>query len=396
MTPRERILAIGVGAVVALAVGNYFWTSIRKGISVKQDRIERLESDISKRETLITDGLMDRNKLTAVTPTSLPLNSEQAVAQYHEWLIGLIEEAELTSPQQNIVGGETTEKGVFKRFKFQISGRGTIENLTKLLYAFYETNYLHRIIQLKILPVQREAYQLEISLVTEVLALNIASETQPAPTGKSPRIKKSLAEYSNEIVGRNLFSPANHPPRWSETASTEAVRGSPFSYDPGAKDVDAGQSVHYEIVGEAPEGFRIGKDGAEIDWMPQKIGTYVVTLAATDNGLPRQTSEQTLTIKVVDPPPVVEVKPEPKFDIASQAEVTGFVAGRDGAEVWVGSRLEGKTLHLKVGDKLTLGSVEGTVIAIGANYMELETEGKKWSVGLDESLADAYRRLKVD
>jgi hypothetical protein len=34
--------------------------------------------------------------------------------------------------------------------------------------------------------------------------------------------------------------------------------------------------------------------------------------------------------------------------------------------------------------------------AVGANYMELETEGKRWTVGLDENLADAYRRMNVD
>ena len=84
------------------------------------------------------------------------------------------------------------------------------------------------------------------------------------------------------------------------------------------------------------------------------------------------------------------------MDVASQAEVSALVAGRDGPEAWVRSKLEGKTIYLKKGDKLTLGSVVGTVIAVGANYMELETDGQKWTVGLDESLADAFRRLKAD
>lgn len=394
MTPRERILSMSVGAAIAVASVSYAWSSIRKGLSDKQSRVNQLLSEIKKREDIISDGMDNRNKLTALTPTSLPTNSERAVGNYHEWLIHLVENSKLSSPKQNF-RGETSEKGVLRRYKFEISGRGTIEDLTRLLYSYYEKNYLHRIAQLKITLVPREPYQMDIVLLSEVLALDVASATQPEPTSISHRVKKTLAEYSDEIVGRNLFSPANHAPSWSETASTEAVRGSPFTYDPGAKDVDNGQRIEYEIIGEAPKSFRIGK-GAEINWMPEKTGSYVVTLKATDNGLPRQSSQQTLTINVVDPPPVVVTKEEPKMDVASQAEVSALVAGRDGPEAWVRSKLEGKTIYLKKGDKLTLGSVVGTVIAVGANYMELETDGQKWTVGLDESLADAFRRLKAD
>jgi hypothetical protein len=393
MTPREKILSAGVAAAIAVTVASYGLSSIRKGFQVKEDRIQQLQSSIQDRETEIDMGLMDRNKLAAITPLSLPSNSEHAVADYHEWLIDLIEKARLTSPKQSFVG-ETPEKGVYRKFKFQISGRGTLENLTHLLYMYYEKNYLHRIANLKIALVPREAYQLDITLITEVLALDVASDTQPSPPGTSHRIKLSLADYQDAIVGRNLFSPANHPPQWSETASTEAVRGSPFNFNPGAKEIDAGQQVTYEIIGEAPEGLQIGRGGSELNWLPQQTGTYVVSIKATDNGLPRQSSEQKLTINVVDPPPVVEVKTEPKMDVASQAEISFLGAGRNGPEAWVRSKLEGKTIFLKEGDKLTLGSVDGTVVAIGANYMELETNGKKWTVGLDENLADAFRRMQ--
>ncbi len=337
---------------------------------------------------------MDRNKLTAVVPMSLPANSEQARANYHEWLIGLLEHAGLTAPKQSFVG-VAPELGVGQRLKFQISGRGTIENLTSLLYTFYEKNYLHRISMLKVTMVPREPNQLDIVMVTEVQALDLASATQADPTGISHRVKKTLAEYSAEIAGRNLFSPENHPPSFPATATKEAILGAAFTYDPGATDVDKGQYWQYEIIGDAPEGFRFG-EGTEASWTPKKTGSYVVHFRVTDTGIPSRSAEQELTISVVDPPPMVEPKKEVKMDVASQAEVSALVAGRDGPEAWVRSKLEGKTLNLKVGDKLTLGSVEGTVVAIGANYMELETSGQKWTVGLDESLADAFRRMKVD
>ncbi len=394
MTPREKILAVGVGLAITFVGGNYAWSSIRKGLRVKQDRVEKLEKDIADRTTMITNGLLDRNKLQAVTPTSLPSDVEQARAAYHEWLIGLLDNAELASPVQNF-NGVAVEKDVGKRLKFQINGRGTIENLTKLLYEYYEKNYLHRVTLMKIDPVLREPNQLDITLVSEVLALENASPTQPEPEGISYRVKKTLAEYSNEIAGRNLFSPTNHPPSFPATTTKEAILGSPFTYDPSATDPDAGQYWQYEIIGDAPEGFKFGT-GTEAYWTPKTTGSYVVNFRVTDTGIPSKSAEQKLTINVVDPPPIVEPKKEVKMDIALQAEVSGLVAGRDGPEAWVRSKLEGKTLILKVGDKLTLGSVEGIVLAIGANYMELETEGKKWTVGQDESLADAYQRMKAN
>jgi hypothetical protein len=40
--------------------------------------------------------------------------------------------------------------------------------------------------------------------------------------------------------------------------------------------------------------------------------------------------------------------------------------------------------------------VIGKVVAVGANYAEFESDGRRWTVGLDESLADAYRRSQID
>ena len=51
-----------------------------------------------------------------------------------------------------------------------------------------------------------------------------------------------------------------------------------------------------------------------------------------------------------------------------------------------------KTLFLREGETLKLGDVQGKVISIGSNFIELETEGKRWTVGMDEPLADAYKR----
>jgi hypothetical protein len=101
-----------------------------------------------------------------------------------------------------------------------------------------------------------------------------------------------------------------------------------------------------------------------------------------------------VTVKVKEPPP--PEKPIPKFDIASQAKLTGLVSGREGPEGWVISKTEGKTLRLREGDELKLGDVVGKIVNIGATYMEVETDGKRWTIGTEESIADAFKRGQID
>jgi preprotein translocase subunit YajC len=51
---------------------------------------------------------------------------------------------------------------------------------------------------------------------------------------------------------------------------------------------------------------------------------------------------------------------------------------------------------LQKGDTLKLGGIEGLVTDLGTNYIEFETEGRRWLVGTDESIADAFKRGQVD
>ena len=60
------------------------------------------------------------------------------------------------------------------------------------------------------------------------------------------------------------------------------------------------------------------------------------------------------------------------------------------------SKTEGKTLRLREGDELKLGDVVGKIVKIGATYMEVETDGKRWTIGTEESIADAFKRGQID
>jgi len=339
----------------------------------------------------ITAGSIAKSKLNRLVSQSLPSNEEKARAQYLEWLIDLAEECELIDPLPK-TEGDSVEKDLYQSFKFQLSGTGTIENATKLLYAFHAKDYLHRILRFDMqpLPNSKIPNQLKITLQSEVLALKNAKPDQPPPGNNAPRLEKSYEEYYNSIVGRNIFAPTNTPPAFEKSKLVSATLGIKMDVGLGAKDADPGQVIKYEFEGEPIKGMQLDPETGNLSWTAMELGDYKVAVRATDSGIPAKSSVQWISIKVQEPPPAVK-KPK-DFDVASQAFVSALIADGKGPQAWIRSKTENKTLYLRQGEQLKLGDIEGKVISIGTNFIEFETEGKRWTVGQDESLSDAYKR----
>ena len=391
LSQREKILAAGVGLILLLFIGNYIWGTISKGFSDKADEITRLTQQRDDQKLQITAGSIAKSKLNRLVSQSLPSNEEKARAQYLEWLINLADECELIDPLPK-TEGDSVEKDLYQSFKFQLSGTGTIENATKLLHAFHAKDYLHRILRFDMqpLPNSKIPNQLKITLQSEVLALKNAKPDQPPPGNNAPRLEKSYEEYYNSIVGRNIFAPTNTPPAFEKSKLVSATLGIKMDVGLGAKDADPGQVIKYEFEGEPIKGMQLDPETGNLSWTAMELGDYKVAVRATDSGIPAKSSVLLISIKVQEPPPAVK-KPK-DFDVASQAFVSALIADGKGPQAWIRSKTENKTLYLRQGEQLKLGDIEGKVISIGTNFIEFETEGKRWTVGQDEPLSDAYKR----
>ena len=397
MSKREKLLAAGVGAVVLLFVGQSIVSSFQDALTKKKEKLEGLVKKKQDQDLLVTSGIIANQKINIVAPRSLPRNVEKARADYMEWLIALGDEAQLNEPTPRFLDASSfkPEKDAFQSFKFQIKGAGTIETATQLLYGFYAKDYLHRITRFDVSPLNsREPDRLSITLDCEVLALAIAKDKQEPPDANSNRFAKSLDEYKKTISERNLFSPMNYPPNVSAKKSVEAKVGLKLDYTIEATDAGPNQYLLFDTVGEVPEGLKMDRDLGKLSWSPTKPGDYNVVVKVTDTGIPAKSALQTLTLSVREMPP--PAPPANKFDVASQATVTALIVGRSGPEAWVLSKTDDKKYYLRKGDQLKLGGVQGQVMDVGANFVELETEGRRWLVGLDESLADAYKRGQED
>lgn len=397
MNSREKLLAGGVGVLAALFAGSTVVSSIQSGFDTKKEMIESLTKRKEEQALQLTASKVASLKLNKLIPKSLPRTEELAIGDYQKWLLSLGEEAQLTAPALQNTGESKEKDGSYVLYKFKLAGTGTIENATQLLHGFYSKDYLHRITQFQIRPITNiaEPDQMNIFLDCEVLALGIAKDKQEPPKSDPSRLAKSLDEYKQTILGRNIFGPKNNPPALEPRKSVDAKIGLKLEHTVEAKDADPNQRVSYKLIGEVPKGLLIDKDSGKLTWSSNEEGQYKVDVQATDNGIPRKSSQQSLTINVKPLPPT---PPAPiQFDVASQAMVTALITGQNSPpEAWILSKTESKTYKLVKGDQLKLGGVTGLVKDVGANYVEIETEGRVWLVGMDETLADAYSRSKTD
>ena len=83
----------------------------------------------------------------------------------------------------------------------------------RALNSIYSVNHLHRIGQLILKPVS-DSNDLTVDAQVQALVLPGAPTGDALKTDPSERLAKSdLSGYTETIVARNMFAPANVPPR---------------------------------------------------------------------------------------------------------------------------------------------------------------------------------------
>ncbi len=395
MTPRERLLAIGVGATVSLFGLQYGFSSIRSSLRDKQAELEVAEQAWQNAEMTETAGRLAGEKLNRLKDKSLPSNPEKLVAQYTQWLLQIAGEAGLQFPSTNTPKTPSQRTSAYLAYDFTLTGRCGTDQAIDLLARFYDKDYLHSVKSLKLNPT-KDPNVIDIVLDARALVLVGAPSEQASPTTSSGRLAMSVKEYQQAILDRNPFAPPNQPPTIATGRSQEIKVGESWRLGMEAKDPE-NQRVDFELVStDLPEGLRFS--GNELSWKPEATGEYEVTVRATDSGWPSQTAEQKLTLRVVEaakePPKVVEKK----FDIATQAFVSSMVSGRRGPQASIRSRTEGKTVDLIEGGEIEVGEIKAKVVSINLNeeFIELETDGSRWMLDWGTSVAEAYQKSQVD
>ncbi|NQT17482.1 MAG: hypothetical protein HQ582_32300 [Planctomycetes bacterium] len=278
MKYRQHLLAAVFGAMLLWFGGEWLVDNALRGpLDARRREKSRLEETIKKLKEEQKRIAAAKTHLAKSRSQSLPSDPELARSLYQAWLVELVERVRFSSPSVNSfepvtrrVSAKGTRNSTFYHtLSFSMRGRGTLEQVTEFLYAFYRTDVLHQIRTILISPL-REGDQLDLSVTIDALALPEAptKDEDKAPTDLqavydvfAQRVQRTqegrlasleLSDY-HPIVTRNLFAIAGaHPDPLEHTyfTSVNIVDGSPrvwFTLRTSDKILKLGEGEDFQV-----------------------------------------------------------------------------------------------------------------------------------------------------
>ena len=135
-------------------------------------------------------------------------------------------------------GAVAPVKDTYRRLSFTVSGRGRLAQLTQLLHEFYSVGHLHQVRALRVKPIP-DSKLLEIHLTIDALALDSAVDVNSLSRPPAERFaERTLDDWLGQIGRRNLFAPANHPPKLARIGDQRMRTDRPLSLTAKATDPD--------------------------------------------------------------------------------------------------------------------------------------------------------------
>ncbi len=406
LSKRERIMAIVVAALLPLALIMFLFVYVGGKLADRAEQLTLLETEQRELNLRLAMGRKAAARGEIYRAESLPSDTSKAALKYQAWFADLCEQTlgkqdlnvSMGYPQQVKYGMSET---VFNRQAFSISGKCTLQQLTKFLYRFYQARILHRISMFSLVPDtegigarQRLTGRLRFNMSFDVAALATADSDRDFATDQREMLR-SLDDYLNVLARRDVFGPPNTPPRLATRGSLEFETGQDISVSLAASDADEDQDLKIELVEQstpAAELVQSDSESAVLTVPPLPRGRHSFLVRATDNGWPNKSSDLELVIAVDDPQPAETVEPDPPTRYAQYAFVSGRTTESGQAVVWIRvPQPEDRLYQLKVGESFELDDRTWTIIEISADQTVIEVDGEHRVYQDRSSLADPVR-----
>lgn len=375
MNQRERVLVILVGGLIVLGLGQWGFNKYKTAVETRRNRYQSLQDQLLQYNEKCNLGALADRQMGEYLVRSVSSDPERARSDYQSWLFDVVKEHQVeganisTSDRSNAVGD------LYKQLTFNLTGQAKMPQILGLVHAIQAKDYLHRIREMDIKPAKNDN-GFALSLTIDVASLNAAPVDATPPKTNAWRVDPDALAYAEPILNRNLFEPPNQAPTYAGQRTLEATKGRSEAFPLAFKDADE-HRLTYDLV-DAPQNVSIDSRSGTLRVTSDELTEFDVTVRVTDDGYPKRTVNETLLVKVVDPPP--PPKDEPKveltFDDAKQTYLTGLVQGGDDWTAWMNVRTRGKTLKLRVGDEFEIGSVRGVVEAIDEDRVTLKVGEK--------------------
>ena len=395
LTPRERILALVIAALVPMALLMFvaFWFF---GVLGERDsEISSLDSRIMQAENLNRQAKYAMQRRNTYREMSLPSDPNIAASEYKAWLVKLAEDTaglKKVSPAQPafVPVKFQRRKDVFNQMTIALTCEGTLPEFTTFLYEFHRSKMLHRISRLSISPLGEsnqnkgapnfDTGRMKFTMSVQTASLVEVDEDRPLQTAVQA-LPMTMEQYNEKILFRNIFGNPNEPPRFASSGKQSEYEGRDISFQISARDANPNDKLTIELLeSEVADGQLIpsktvnGK--AQFVAGPQKPGEYKLKAKVTDTGCPPKSElmDIVLTIreKRVDNSP-----PKEKFLHVKETVIGGItVNGRGQDEVWVRVKTKGELHKLTVGGSFRVDDHDWVLKSVEGKTVSFASDGK--------------------
>lgn len=213
MTHREKLLLTAVGVLVLAWGGWTVVTGYFTALDDKRAELRTAEQELRSRrlEQMQTDQA--RANLERWQEMSLPRDLQVAKTVYRDWLMNTLTSSGLDFDNRVRLGMERTGRDAYNAISYQVTAEGGIDEITRFLYAFYDSPQTHKITRLKLMPSPSNSRQVQMDLTVEALSVAGTTRETGVAEGSSGRLALGdVSAYVESIEGRNLFVPYEPPP----------------------------------------------------------------------------------------------------------------------------------------------------------------------------------------
>lgn len=210
MSPRERNLAMIVGAMVALWGASIGWNKYQTALERNSNEQINAAQELSTAKTAALRGRRAQGKIRKWNKQSLPTDADFAKSLYQDWLRQQLTAAGLTVKSLTATTPRSQSKS-YREYNFAVSATGQLSQLSEFLYKFYQAKHLHRISATTLTPTEA-GKGLTISLDVDAIALPKADREDLLAEGTVEALQQPFEAFKDSIEPRNLFA-KYEPPR---------------------------------------------------------------------------------------------------------------------------------------------------------------------------------------
>ena len=210
LNKREKTLAVVTGTLVAIAVAWFTFSTLTGPLTTRRALRDKLRADVQQKSRRVQAALKAEKRLADYCCRALPSDPEIARSLYKNWLLSLTAAAGLedtrVEPRE-----PRPHRDVYQTLPFSVHARGTGDELTGFLYAFYSKGHLQKIRQLTIKPLEGSR-DLDLRIAIEALSMPDADREDELSEEPSARLADASSTDYEVIGDRNLFAAYQPPP----------------------------------------------------------------------------------------------------------------------------------------------------------------------------------------